>query len=200
MIASRMLVMVAAAVALTACATSIPEQRPGAQTPETSEPGGGPGGGVPGRPEKTDAGRTAGAPFRIPALVQSEGGAIVLVRAKAEADIAAACGGCVTVLIAEGTDTRNSVCQYSGHFRGGESDSTSTAEAPFGSLVLTPGVPLTLFTGTLPAQQFPCDEEGYLPKAVPDTETPTETATPTETDAPTETGTPTETGAPSPTE
>ncbi|MBF6300078.1 hypothetical protein IU459_21400 [Nocardia amamiensis] len=144
---------------------------------------------MPRLPTKTDAGKTAGAPFRIPAFTELQGTPIVDVRDLAVTAIANECGGCVEVHVAQdNSDTQRSVCQYSG-FRGAKADSTPTEQSPNGTLILTPGSTLTLLTGTLAPRKLPCGKVGWEPKTTPETGSPTTTVSPTETASPTATAT-----------
>ncbi|MEV6252587.1 hypothetical protein ACIHAX_16870 [Nocardia sp. NPDC051929] len=194
-----MMVVGGAALALSACATSIPDPQAGTATTTqllsgTDAP---PGDEAPGRPGKTDAGKAAGAPFRIPAFTELQGAPIVAVKELAVQRIAAACGGCASVAVAQDkADTYRSICQYSG-FSGAKQDSTPTGESVNGSLILMSGSTLTLLTGTLSPQKLPCGTEGFEPKTS-DTTSPTRTVSPTGADSTTRTQTPTETATSKP--
>jgi hypothetical protein len=186
-----MMVVGAVVVAVAACATSIPDQEAGTATTIQSPSGTAAprGDEVPVRPGKTDAGKAAGAPFRIPAFTELQGAPIVEVEDLAVQRIAAACGGCASVAIAQDqADTGRSVCQYSG-FLGAKQDSTPVEQSANGSLILTSGSTLTLLTGTLPPQKLPCDTEGFEPKTTSQTVSPTGTDSTTRTRTPTETAT-----------
>ncbi|MFI2281227.1 hypothetical protein [Nocardia beijingensis] len=187
----RMMIVSAVTVAISACATSIPDRE--AVTATTTQLPSGtdtpPDDSAPGRPGKTDAGKAAGAPFRIPAFTELQGAPIVEVKDLAVRRIAAACGGCASVVIAQDkADTARSVCQYSG-FRGAKQDSTPTEQSANGSLILTSGSTLTLLTGTLPPRKTPCGTTGFEPE----TGSTTEEAPHTGTNSTTRTQTPTET-------
>ncbi|WP_135231389.1 hypothetical protein [Nocardia sp. CS682] len=175
----RTIILAAAAVALSACGTSIPDREPGNTTTQrTSERATVPG--APGRPEKTDAGKVPGAPIRIPAFTELQGLPLVTVRDLAETRIAKECDDCVRIATAvDSTATQYSVCQYVS-FRGGQADPTPNEESPNGSVILTRGSTLTLITGPSAPQQLPCGTEGYLPKtSVTDDPDPTTGTTPT---------------------
>lgn len=200
MFTRRMMVVGAVAVAMAACATSIPDQEADTATTTQSPLGttAPQGDEVPVRPGKTDAGKAAGAPFRIPAFTELQGAPIVEVEDLAVQRIAAACGGCASVAIArDKADTGRSVCQYSG-FLGAKQDSTPVEQSANGSLILTSGSTLTLLTGTLPSQKFPCDTEGFEPKTTSQTDSSTGTVSPSGTDSTTRTRTPAETATSKP--
>ncbi|MGQ4601221.1 hypothetical protein [Nocardia sp. R6R-6] len=190
MFARRIVFLAAVAVATSACATSIPDRAAGSATTQQPPSSGAPPSlGVPGLPGKTDAGKAAGAPFRIPAFTELQGVPIVAVRDIAVQAIAEHCGHCVEVDIAKDkTDTLRSTCQYSS-YRGAEADSKPTEKSPNGSLILIPGSTLTLLTGTLAPQKLPCGNEGFQPKETSETGSPTETGSPSRTVSPTATPT-----------
>ncbi|MFG3621221.1 hypothetical protein [Nocardia sp. NPDC047654] len=184
--------------ALAACATSIPDQEAGTATTTQSPSGTAAprGDEVPVRPGKTDAGTAAGAPFRIPAFTELQGAPIVEVEELAVQRIAAACGGCASVAIAQDqADTGRSVCQYSG-FSGAKQDSTpvdrirprSTGFDPgraVGERVADPDVRLDTDAShrdTAP-QKLPCGTEVFEPKTTSQTGSPTGTVSPTGTDS-----------------
>ncbi len=170
----RTIILTTVAIAMAACATSVPDQSSDKTTTAQPGPGSGasPDPGAPGRPGKTDAGQAAGAPIRIPAFTMNMGASIVNIRETAVREIAAACGGCVSVTVAQGTDTTRSICQYS-DFTGGVTEQNSET-----TLILIPGTTLTLLTGTLAPEKLPCSTDGYLPKNTSEIESPPGTVSP----------------------
>ncbi|MGO4616894.1 hypothetical protein [Nocardia sp. 2TAF39] len=178
---------VAIVVSISACATSIPKQEAGesvsVQTPPPGEtdatsipdPDG-----PPGQPMKTDAGRVPGAPIKIPGFIEL-GDDIDYLHSKAEADIDAACDGCVQVKTEIGTDTTKTRCQYTG-YKGAKSEPRESGVGEW--LIIDRNSTLVLLSGTLPCTSG--------------TATPTETATPPDSST-SRSATATRSGSPAPT-